>query len=66
MSKEATKPTHRLIRYYGTGRNASRAEIGAIWTREDGSLSIRLDMLDQQIWLSAFEIKEDNAPQDSQ
>ena len=57
MSNETRKPTHRLVRYYGRGKNAPRAEIGAIWTNADGSLSIRLDTLSEQIWLNGFELK---------
>lgn len=61
MQKETSKPTHRLVRYYGTGRTANRAELGAIWTKEDGSLSIRLDTPSEQIWLSGFKIVEEHS-----
>ncbi len=59
MSNETSKPTHRLVRYYGTGKNASRAELGAVWTRADGSLAIRLDMPTEQIWFQAFALEND-------
>ena len=52
------KPSHTLVRYYGTGDNASRATVGAIWEKDDGSLAIRLDTLTDQIWLHGFKIKE--------
>lgn len=58
MSNETRKPTHRIVRYYGNGENAARAEFGAVWTNLDGSLSIRLDTLAQQIWLNGFAISE--------
>ena len=54
---ETRKPTHRLVRYYGRGKQASRSEIGAVWTNDDGSLSIRIDTLSEQIWLSGFAIE---------
>lgn len=56
-STETRKPSHRLIRYYGKGANAARSEIGAIWSNEDGSMSIRLDTLETQIWLNAFPVE---------
>ena len=56
MSQATRKPTHRLVRYYGTGKNAPRAEVGAMWTNDDGSTSIRIDTLNGQIWLNAFAI----------
>lgn len=58
MSKETRKPTHQLIRYYDSGRNAPRAQVGALWSNDDGSFSIRIDGLEQQIWLNAFQIEE--------
>lgn len=59
MTNAARTPTHRLIRYDDKGKNAPRAEVGAIWTNEDGSLSIRLDTLERQFWFSGFPIEED-------
>lgn len=59
MSQTTKKPTHRLIRYYGSGKHAKRAELGAIWTNEDGSLSISLNTPTEQIWFSGFEIKDE-------
>ena len=61
MSNETRKPTHRLVRYYDKGKNAPRAEVGAVWSNPDGSLSIRLDLLDQQVWMNAFRIEEPTA-----
>ena len=61
MSHATRKPTHRLVRYYGTGKNAPRAEVGALWKNEDGSYSIRLDTLGEQVWINAFAIKEKTA-----
>lgn len=57
MSNETRKPTHRLVRYYGSGRNAPHAEIGALWSNDDGSFSLRIDGLEGQIWLNAFQIR---------
>ena len=59
MSNETSKPTHRLVRYYGTGKNANRAELGAIWTKPDGSLAIRLDTPTEQVWFQAFALEND-------
>lgn len=59
MSNETTKPTHRLVRYYGTGKTAARAELGAVWTKPDGSLAIRLDTPTEQVWFQAFAIHND-------
>ena len=58
MTNETKKPTHRLVRYYGKGKNAARADLGVAWANEDGSLSIQLNMLDAQHRLHAFPIKE--------
>jgi hypothetical protein len=60
MSNETHKPSHRLVRYYGSGRNAARAEIGAVWTKPDGSLAIRLDSPTEQVWFQAFPIPNDH------
>ena len=58
MSNTTRKPSHRLIRYYGTGKNAPRSQIGAMWTNDDGSFSVRIDTLTDQIWINAFAIEE--------
>jgi len=58
MSNETRKPTHRLVRYYGKGQNAPRSEVGAIWTNSDGSLSVGIDTLEEQIWRIGLEIRE--------
>ena len=50
-------PTHNLIRYYGSGRNAPRSIVGCAFTKPDGKLSVRLDRLDQPVWLTAFPIE---------
>ncbi len=57
MSKDTRKPTHQLVRYYGSGKAAPRAQVGALWSNDDGSFSIRIDGMDQQIWLNAFPIE---------
>jgi len=59
MSQITTKPTHRLVRYYGSGNTAARAELGAVWTKPDGSLAIRLDTPTEQVWFQAFAIESD-------
>lgn len=57
MSQANRKPTHRLVRYYGTGTKPPRAEVGAMWTNDDGSTAIRIDLLSEQIWVQAFPIE---------
>lgn len=62
MTNSNNKPSHRIVRYYGTDKNSPSAEVGAVWQREDGSLSILLNTLDQRISLYAFPRKEKDAP----
>ena len=48
------RPTHTLVRYYGDGKNARSARIGAIWEKDNGRMSIIINTLDGQIRLMAF------------
>jgi hypothetical protein len=54
MTQATNKPTHNLVRYYGEGRNAPRATVGAMWTGEDGRFTILLNGVEAQIRLIAF------------
>ena len=56
--ENSNKPTHRVVRYYGSGDNARSAEIGAVWTKDDGKLAICLNTMTQQVWLHAFPINQ--------
>jgi hypothetical protein len=58
MTDNSNKPAYRVIRYYEAGKKHPNAEVGAVWLREDGSLSIQLTTLDQCIQLYAFPIKQ--------
>ena len=58
MSQSNNKPTHNIVRYYGEGRNASRATVGAMWTGEDGRFTILINGVEAQIRLMAFPIEQ--------
>ena len=57
MSKPSNKPSHRLVRYYGEGKAAPRAEVGVIFTGADGRATIIINGLNEQIRLMAFPIE---------
>ncbi len=53
----SNKPTHRLVRYYGEGKSAPRAELGVIFTGENGRMTALLNTLEGQVRLNAFPIE---------
>lgn len=55
----SNKPSHRLVRYYGEGKNAPRAEVGVIFTGANGRATIVLNTPTEQIRLMAFPIEGD-------
>jgi hypothetical protein len=58
MSQSSNKPTHSLVRYYGEGRNAPRANVGVMWKGDDGRFTIVINGLEAQIRLIAFPIEQ--------
>ena len=58
MTDQSNRPSHRVVRYYGTGKNAPRAEMGVIWPGNDGRLTIIVNTLGEQIRLTAFPIDD--------
>lgn len=54
MTQSTNKPTHRLVRYYGDGRNAPSATVGAVWANDNGRLTIVLNTPFEQVRLTAF------------
>lgn len=58
MSQSKTKPTHRLVRFYGDGKNAPRAELGVIFLGDNGRMTVILHTLEGQIRLNAFPIED--------
>jgi len=58
MTQSKNKPTHRLIRYYGEGKSAPRAELGVIFQGENGRMTILINTLEGQIRLNAFPIED--------
>ena len=61
MSNATNKPSHRLVRYYGEGKNAPRAEVGVVFTHEEGRASVILNTLEGQIRLMAFPISDEQS-----
>ena len=57
MSQTTNKPTHRLVRFYGEGRNAPRAELGVIFPSDDGRMTVIINEPQGQIRLTAFPIE---------
>ena len=60
MSNETNKPTHRLVRYYGEGKGAPHANVGAIWAGRDGRVTVVINTLADRIVLTGFPTSEDN------
>ena len=60
MAQSTNKPTHRLVRFYGEGKSANRAELGIVFTGDNGNLSIILNTPSEQIRLMAFPIEDSN------
>lgn len=61
MSNNASnRPTHNLVRFYGDGKGAPRATMGAVWQGEDGRMTIIINSLTEQIRLTAFPADQDN------
>ena len=60
-SSTPNRPSHQLVRYYGDGKNAPRANVGAIWQGEEGRLTIILNTLQGQIRLTAFPAEQDTS-----
>ena len=59
MSNTNNRPTHQLVRYYGEGRNAPRGNIGAMWTGEDGRVTILINTPTEQIRIIGFPASDD-------
>jgi len=59
MANETNKPTHRLVRYYGEGRNAPHANVGAIWSSKDGRVTVVIHTLTDRIVLTGFPVGEE-------
>lgn len=58
MTQSTNKPTHRLVRYYGEGKNAPRAELGIVFPGENGRMTVIVNTLEGQIRLNAFPIED--------
>lgn len=58
MSNAINKPTHRLVRYYGEGKNAPHAELGVVFPGENNRQTMILNTLEGQIRLIAFPIED--------
>jgi len=59
MSNETNKPTHHLVRYYGEGRNAAHARVGAIWTSRDGRVTVVINTLTDRVVLTGFPVGDE-------
>lgn len=58
MTQSTNKPTHRLVRYYGEGKGAARAELGVVFAGESGRMTMILNTPSEQIRLIAFPTEE--------
>ena len=58
MAQSHNKPSHRIVRFYGEGNEAPRAEVGVVFTGENGRATILLNTPSEQIRLMAFPIEE--------
>ena len=62
MSRTTTnKPTHRVLRYYGEGKNAPSAQIGVVFTGDNDRANIILNTPTEQVRLMAFPIEDETA-----
>ena len=57
MTQSSNKPSHRVVRYYDTGKHAPRAELGVIWPGKNGQFDIVINTLTEQIRFTAFPIE---------
>ncbi len=58
MAQSPNKPSHRIVRFYGEGKDAPRAEVGIIFTGEAGRATLILNTPTEQIRLMAFPIED--------
>lgn len=58
MAQSSNKLSHRIVRFYGEGKEAPRAEIGVVFTGENGRATILLNTPTEQIRLMAFPIED--------
>lgn len=54
---ENNLPVQRVVKFYGEGRNASSAEVGALWENKKGGFTIILNFPDRQEKFSTFPIE---------